>query len=102
MKLKRCYIENFGTLHDFSYEFEEGLNTVCRDNGWGKTTFAVFIKAMFYGMEYAPRKKTAENERKKYFPWQGGNFGGSIEFTVGEKEYRLQRYFGKKDRKSVV
>ncbi len=101
MKLKRCYIENFGTLHDFSYEFEEGLNTVCRDNGWGKTTFAVFIKAMFYGMEYAPRKKTAENERKKYFPWQGGNFGGSIEFTVGEKEYRLQRYFGKKDKEDV-
>ncbi len=101
MRLKKCYIENFGTLHEFTYEFEEGLNTICQDNGWGKTTFAVFIKAMFYGMEYAPRKKTAENERKKYFPWQGGNFGGSIEFAVGEKEYRLQRYFGKRDKEDV-
>lgn len=98
MKLKRCYIADFGKLHDFSYEFQDGLNTICQENGWGKTTFGTFIKAMFYGLEYNPRKKTADNERKKYFPWQGGNFGGSIEFTVGEKEYKLERYFGKKDK----
>ena len=98
MKLKRCYIADFGKLHNFSYEFQDGLNTICQENGWGKTTFGTFIKAMFYGLEYNPRKKTADNERKKYFPWQGGNFGGSIEFTVGEKEYKLERYFGKKDK----
>lgn len=100
MKLKRCYIANFGTLHDFSYEFEEGLNTVCQENGWGKTTFGVFIKSMFYGLEYS-RKKLADNERKKYAPWQGGNFGGNVEFSVGEKEYKLERYFGKKDKEDT-
>ena len=101
MKLKRCYIADFGTLHDFSYEFEDGLNTICQENGWGKTTFGVFIKAMFYGLEYNARKKLADNERKKYDPWQGGNFGGSVEFTVGEKEYKLERYFGKRDKEDT-
>lgn len=101
MKLKRCYIADFGTLHDFSYEFEEGLNTICQENGWGKTTFGVFIKSMFYGLEYNARKKLADNERKKYYPWQGGNFGGSVEFTVGEKEYKLERYFGKRDKEDT-
>ncbi len=98
MKLKKCYIANFGTLHDFSYEFQDGLNIICEDNGWGKTTFGVFIKAMFYGLEYNARRRLADNERKKYMPWQGGSYGGYIEFDVGEKEYKLERYFGKRDK----
>lgn len=98
MRLIKCYIENFGTLHDFSYDFSDGINAIQQENGWGKTTFGVFIKAMFYGLEYAPRKKTAENERKKYYPWQGGNFGGSLEIEAREKRYKIERYFGKKDK----
>ncbi len=98
MKLKKCYIENFGTLHDFSYEFKRGLNTIQQENGWGKTTFGVFIKAMFYGLEYSPNKKIADNERKKYMPWQGGNFGGSLEFELDGKEYKIERFFGARDK----
>lgn len=98
MKLIKCYIENFGTLHDFSYDFSDGINEIQEENGWGKTTFGVFIKAMFYGLEYAPRKKVADYERKKYFPWQGGNFGGSIELEIRGKSYKMERYFGKKDK----
>ena len=101
MRLNKCYIAGFGKLHDFSFEFQEGLNTVCQENGWGKTTFGVFIKAMFFGLEYNARKKLADNARKKYYPWQGGNFGGNIEFTVGEKEYKLERYFGKRDKEDT-
>ncbi|MBQ3516575.1 MAG: AAA family ATPase, partial [Lachnospiraceae bacterium] len=51
MRLVSCYIENFGKLHRFSYDFQEGLNVICEENGWGKTTLAAFLKAMFYGME---------------------------------------------------
>ena len=50
MKLINCYISSFGKLQDFSYDFSSGLNTVIEDNGWGKSTFATFIKAMFYGL----------------------------------------------------
>lgn len=98
MRLIRCYIENFGKLEDFTYEFSDGLNVIQEENGWGKTTFGVFIKAMFYGLEYAPRRKTAENERRKYEPWQGGNFGGSLELEVKGRQYRIERYFGKRDK----
>lgn len=101
MRLLNCYIENFGALHDFSYDFQEGINTIHEENGWGKTTFGVFIKAMFYGLEYAPRKKIADNERKKYMPWQGGNFGGNIEFALADKTYRIERYFGKRDKEDT-
>lgn len=96
MKILKCHIENFGKLSNFDYEFKDGLNTIKEDNGFGKTTFASFIKAMFYGLETKRNTKTLV-ERKKYEPWQGGNFGGNIEFEINDKQYRVERFFGKKD-----
>ena len=95
MKLIKCHIENFGKLENFDYEFTEGLNTIKQENGFGKTTFASFIKAMFYGLE-AKRNTKALIDRKKYEPWQGGSFGGNIEFEIDGKKYKVERFFGKK------
>ena len=96
MKLLKCHIENFGKLSDFNYEFKDGLNTIKQENGFGKTTFASFIKAMFYGLETKKNTK-ALIDRKKYEPWQGGAFGGSIEIEVNSKKYKIERFFGKKE-----
>lgn len=93
MKIKECYIDNFGKLSDFKISFEDGLNTVKADNGYGKTTLSVFIKAMFYGLENTKRAKIAENERKHYLPWSGLSAGGSLSFTAGGKSYRIERRF---------
>ncbi|HHT98390.1 MAG TPA: AAA family ATPase [Clostridiales bacterium] len=95
MILKRCYIENFGKLKDKTFEFKDGLNTIKEDNGWGKSTLAVFIKAMFFGMEFSQVRKELV-ERKKFLPWQGGDFGGNLEFEIDGKEYKIIRYFGTK------
>ena len=96
MKLFKCHIENFGKLSNFDYDFQDGLNIIKEENGFGKTTFASFIKAMFYGLE---NKRTSKVliDRKKYEPWQGGKFGGNIEFEVHGKTYRLERFFEKKE-----
>ena len=51
MKLIRCHIENFGVLHDFDYAFNDGINIIHAENGWGKSTFASFIRVMFYGFD---------------------------------------------------
>ena len=96
MKLIKCYIENFGKLHNYSYNFEDGLNIIKEENGFGKTTFATFIKSMFYGLDNAVNVKTEKSDRKKYYPWQGGNYGGNIEFEINNKQYKIERFFGKK------
>lgn len=101
MRIHRIHIENFGKLHDFDWELEKGLNRICADNGWGKSTFAAFVKAMFYGLDYTTKRSLKENERKRYTPWQGGVFGGSMEFTAGDKEYRVERTFGAKDKEDT-
>lgn len=96
MYIKSCYIENFGKFHEFSIEFERGLNVIKEDNGWGKTTLMAFIKAMLYGMTYRPNAKEFY-DRRRYEPWGGGKFGGYMIFEADGKEYKVTRFFGKKD-----
>ena len=96
MKLLNCYIQNFGKLQNFKYEFHSGINTIKQDNGFGKTTFASFIKAMFYGLDTQANARIEKSDRKRYIPWQGGIYGGNIEFEINEKRYRIERTFGKK------
>ena len=102
MKLIKCYVSAFGKLKDFSYDFTSGLNTVKEDNGWGKSTFATFIKAMFYGLNDSKRS-VAENERIKYRPWNSTEkFGGFIQFEWGGKQFKLERFFGAKEAEDTV
>ena len=97
MKLIRLHVENFGKLQNFEYSFENGLNVLLQENGWGKSTLAAFIKAMLYGMPASSKQSLDENERKKYMPWQGGAYGGSLEFSTATGKYRIERFFGAKE-----
>ncbi len=96
MKILKCYINNFGGLSDFSYDFSDGLNSIARENGFGKTTLSVFIKSMLFGLSDTRKQKLDENDRKHYTPWQGGRFGGSLDFEMNGKKYRIERSFGSK------
>ena len=96
MKLLQAEIENFGKFHGVRLDFSSGLNTLCHENGWGKTTLAVFLKAMLYGLPATTVKKLDQNERKKYTPWQGGMFGGSLTFETERGAFRVERTFGAK------
>lgn len=82
-------------------EFQERLHIVRGDNGWGKSTLAAFIKAMFYGLPGTTKRSLKENERKRYQPWQGGAFGGSLEFAAGGQTYRVERFFGAKEKEDT-
>ncbi|MBO5897965.1 MAG: AAA family ATPase [Clostridia bacterium] len=97
MKLLCLHIENFGTLHDIDERFFDGLNVRLHPNGYGKSTLAVFIKSMLYGLPASTRRSLIENERRRYTPWQGGVFGGSLDIEVGGEEFRIERTFGAKE-----
>ena len=98
MKLISMHVNDFGGLHNYDYNFEEGLNVVLHDNGWGKTTMAAFLKAMLYGYDAKRSKDITENERKRYLPWQGGKYGGSLDFEADNVRYRIYRTFGETPR----
>ena len=54
MKLVSAYIENYGGIEKKAIDFKQGITEFCEENGYGKTTLASFIKAIFIPL-------TAEN-----------------------------------------
>ena len=101
MKIISCRIENFGKLHNYSVNFSKGVNIICKENGWGKTTLATFIKVMFYGFEGKGKKSIEENERNRYKPWQEGTFGGQLLFELNGTQYQVIRIFNSKSSEDV-
>lgn len=95
MKLKSCYISGFGIIENKEYIFDESLNSYCEDNGYGKTTLAMFIKSMFYGL---PKTTTKSFDREHYLPFSGKQCGGNIQFTINNDLYKIERTFGKTQR----
>lgn len=97
MKLIECYVSSFGKLKNYKYNFNDALNVINEQNGFGKTTFSIFIKSMFYGLDDSKRS-IEDNERKKYKPWNSTEkFGGYIIFEKNDKKYKLERFFGAKE-----
>lgn len=95
MKLISCHIENYGKISGEDFKFDGNLTAYCEKNGYGKTTLASFLKAMFYGLD-SDRTNSGFNERRHYYPFAGGNFGGNVVFVSDGKTYKIERYFDEK------
>ena len=91
MRLISCIIENFGKLNNVTYDFTNDCNTICEDNGWGKSTLASFIRVMFFGFKNETKKKLVDKERNRLMPWQKGVYGGEIVFEANGLVYSLRR-----------
>lgn len=102
MIIEKCYVSNFGTLSDKTFNFDKNLTCILEENGQGKTTLAYFIAAMFYGLESTRKTKLDENIRKKYLPWNNGNYGGNIDFRTEKGHFRIERFFGDEDEFSLI
>lgn len=94
MKLIACHINNFGKLSNLNINFNDGVNIINQPNGWGKSTLAAFLKAMLYGFDTKKEPGAFEKERKLYKPWQGGTYGGELDFEAAGVSYRVVRTFG--------
>ena len=96
MKLISCYIENFGNIKQRTFDFDGGLTSYCERNGYGKTTLAGFLKAMFYGLKQTRASDKELGERARFYPYEGGKFGGNITLEKDGDTYKIERFFGKK------
>lgn len=92
MRLLSCYISAFGAIEDTFITFNQDLSSYCKENGYGKTTLAVFIKSMFYGLA---KPKDKSYEREHYLPFNKKLCSGNIEFQIKDTHYKIERVFGK-------
>ena len=95
MKLLSMHITGYGKITDADFSFTDGINTVCQNNGYGKSTLVSFIKSMFYGLA-GYKSNSGFVERKHFYPFTGGTFGGSLLFEFDGNTYRIERTFGEK------
>ena len=101
MRLIHCHIENFGRLQNLDLDFAQDIWELCRENGWGKSTLAAFLQCMFYGLKGDRKRSLEENDRRRYAPWQGGIFGGSLTFEAEGRTYTVTRIFGERESKDI-
>ena len=98
MRLISLHIENFGNFSNFDLLFDCNPAVIMKENGWGKSTLAAFIKVMFYGFSGENKRTNELKEREKFRPWMGGTYGGSLTFEAGGVPYEINKVFGAKEK----
>lgn len=98
LRILSCHVENFGKIHNLSIRFSDGMYVIKEPNAWGKSTLAAFVKVMFYGFDNKREAGSFDKERNIYRPWQGGVYGGELEFEADGRAYRISRTFGKTEK----
>lgn len=82
----------FGRLERDTLELHEGLNVVSRPNESGKSTWAAFLLAMFYGIDTTERASRGNIPAKTRFkPWSGHDMEGSVELESQGRGLTIER-----------
>ena len=91
MKLLRM-TATFGRLDHETLTLTDGLNLLQLPNEAGKSTWAEFLLAMFYGVDTSEREKTGVLPVKtKYQPWNGKAMEGTVELEQDGRRITLTR-----------
>lgn len=90
MIIRRIHITAFGPLRDFDCELYSGMNVIRGDNESGKSSLAMFIKFMMYGLS-GRSTDGVPSERKRYVNWDTGTAEGYMIVGQSGREYRIER-----------
>lgn len=91
MIIKSINIKSFGPLIDKTIEPSEGLNVIEGNNESGKSTVAMFIKFMLYGLGGKAVGGDSISEKARYINWDTGIAQGSMTVFANGKDYRIDR-----------
>ena len=92
MILKSLHIISFGGLTNRDFDLSPGVNVFEGENESGKSSAAMFIKFIFYGLSSKSSKSTGMSEKKRYINTSTGQAAGYIMAeTDAGKLYRLER-----------
>ncbi len=91
MKILSVKITEFGGLCDFSLDFSDGINIIIGDNESGKSTVALFVGYMLYGIPSAKKNTPTEFDKERSLSWGNLRAEGSITVEDGGRMYRIER-----------
>ena len=92
MQLKSLHIVSFGGLRNRDIELCEGVNVIEGMNEAGKTSAAMFIKFIFYGLSSKATKNEGASERTRFINRETSQASGYIMAEASDGTlYRLER-----------
>lgn len=92
MKIKLLHIISFGGLSNYEIRLDGGVNVLHGANESGKSSAAMFIKFVFYGLSAKAPKNGEPSERTRYINRLTGQAAGYILLETDDgTEYRLER-----------
>lgn len=92
MKIKKM-TATFGNLERAILEVGDGLTIITAPNESGKSTWAGFLKAMFYGIDTKERDKAGFlADKNRYQPWSGAPMAGELQVEWEGKDITLRRF----------
>ena len=88
----RSMTATFGNLEKAALTPADGLNVITAPNESGKSTWAAFLKAMFYGVDTKDRDKTGYlADKNRYQPWSGAPMSGEIRLDWNGRDITIRR-----------
>lgn len=97
MYIKRLEIKSFGPFIDKTVELDRGLNVIEGKNESGKSTVAMFIKFMLYGLSGKASGGDSVSEREHYINWDTGIAAGAMLAECGGTDYKIERRLTKSE-----
>lgn len=94
MIITRIEIDRFGGLADFQLELNDGVHVFYGDNGTGKSTLALFVRVMLYGMRNERRKETVP-VRQRILPLGATSAAGRLVVEAKGRPLEISRSFGR-------
>lgn len=91
MKIRSALIQSFGKFKHQSFDFADGLNVICGKNESGKSSFARFVRFMLYGYTSSRSSSLADNDKKRYTPWDEPKTLGEMTVVTADDTYVLRR-----------
>lgn len=96
MRITELELINFGKFSDYKIDLKDGLNIIYGDNEAGKSTVALFIKLMLYGISSSRTKSGAISERTMIIPWDKPKASGRMRINISNRDIEIYREFSKR------
>ena len=91
MKIKKM-TATFGGLEKATLTPGDGLTVIHAPNEGGKSTWAAFLRTMFYGVDTRDRDKAGYlADKNRYQPWSGAPMSGEIELEWEGRDITIRR-----------